>query len=112
MKSNYKINEEQLLKYLNGSLNNDELHEFEKKMADSTLLNDAVEGLQTIKNKTSIDHYVSDLNKQLHEFTTSKKRRRLKNKSSINFWIIASIVLIIIICIIGYFTLDLTFKTN
>lgn len=102
MKSNYKINEEQLLKYLNGSLNNDELHEFEKNMAESNLLNDAVEGLQNIKNNETIETHVLSLNSHLHQLTLANKKRKHNNKKPQIFWIIIAIVFIVLICFISF----------
>lgn len=97
------INNKQLLTYLNNELSNEELHNFEKEMANSNLLNDAVEGLSMLPNKKSIDVYVNDLNKQLQQYTSSKKQRRLKNKLNVDDWAIYAAIIIIALCIIGYF---------
>lgn len=97
------INEEQLFSYLNNKLDNDELHEFEKEMANSNLLNDAVEGLSMLQNKKSIDVYVNDLNKQLQQYTSLKKQRRLKNKLAVSDYIIYAVIIILILCVLGYF---------
>jgi len=98
----YQNNDEQLIKYLEGKLSGEELYEFEKQMSDSSMLNDAAEGLETIKNKHKIDNYVNDLNKHLHNYTSSKKKRRLKNKLELNDWTLLSIILIITLCIAAY----------
>jgi hypothetical protein len=98
----YQNNDEQLIKYLEGKLSGEELYEFEKQMADSSLLNDAVEGLDTIKNRHKIDSYVNDLNKHLHNYTSSKKKRRLKNKLELNDWTLLSILLIITLCVVAF----------
>ena len=95
-------NDERLMKYLEGKLSGEELHEFEKQMAESDLLNDAVEGLETVKQQKNIDVYVNDLNKHLHNYTSSKKKRRLKNRLELNDWTLLSIFLIIALCIVGY----------
>ncbi len=94
---------EQLLKYLDGKLEDDELHEFEKQMADDAMMNDAVEGLSTLQNKKNIDSYVNDLNKQLQQYTSSKKQRRLKNKLELNDWTMLAIFLVITLCVVAYF---------
>lgn len=101
-------NDQELMKqYLEGKLQGDELHEFEKKMIDNNLLNDAVEGLQEIDNNKNIDVYVNDLNKHLQNFTSSKRRRRLKNRLQLNDWILLSILLIIALCVVGYIVIKL-----
>ena len=46
-----EIDQETLLKYLEGRLSEEQKHEIEKKMLDSDFTNDAIEGLQEIKNK-------------------------------------------------------------
>ncbi len=102
--SSHKHNnkDEQLIKYLDGKLSGEELYEFEQQMSDSSLLNDAVEGLQTLENKTKIDAYVNDLNKQLHQYTSSKKKRRLKNRLQLNDWTLLAMFLIIALCVTAY----------
>ena len=101
----YQNNDEQLIKYLEGKLSGEELYEFEKQMSDSSMLNDAVEGLDTIKNRHKIDNYVNDLNTHLHNYTSSKKKRRIKNKLELNDWTLLSIFLIITLCIVAYWVI-------
>ncbi|MCX6210604.1 MAG: hypothetical protein NTZ59_14160 [Bacteroidetes bacterium] len=103
MENNNIDNNEQLLKYLDGKLDDSQLHEFEKEMLNDDLLNDAVEGLSALKNKKSIDVYVNDLNKHLKQYTASKKQRRLKHKLELNDWTLLAAFLIIGICIAAYF---------
>ena len=98
---------ELMMQYLEGKLMGNELHEFEKKMIDSTLLNDAVEGLQTIANKKNIDVYVTDLNKHLQNFTSLKKKRRLKNRIQLNDWTLLSILLIIALGVVCFVIINL-----
>ena len=95
-------NDERLMKYLNGELSGEALHEFEKEMAESSLLNDAVEGLQTLESNNKVDAYVQDLNTQLHKYTSSKKKRRLKNRLELNDWTLLAIFLIIALCVVAY----------
>ncbi len=103
--SKINIEEQKLLQYLEGNLSSEEAHAFEKEMAESALLNDAVEGLQQLKDNTKINHYVDDLNKQLKQYTASKKKRRINYKSQFNFWAIVAIVLIISLAVITYLIL-------
>lgn len=103
---NISPNDQQLKQYINQQLNADELHEFEMQMADSNMLNDAVEGLQAINNKKNIDVYVNDLNKHLQQYTQSKKKRRLKNLLQLSDWTLLAIILIIALCVITYFIIS------
>jgi hypothetical protein len=109
MNSSYNINkaEQQMMNYLDGKLSGTELYQFEKQMADSSMLNDAVEGLQILENTNKINSYVTDLNKQLKKYTSSKKKRRIKNHLELNDWTSLAIILVITLCIIGYFVVKL-----
>ena len=101
------INEHnKLLQYLEGKLSVDEAHAFEQEMAESDLLNDAVEGLQQVKDASQINHYVVDLNKHLKEYTASKKKRRVNYKLQFNFWAIISIALILTLIVITYLVIN------
>lgn len=100
--NNIDSNEQQLLNYLDGKLIGNELHEFEKRMAQSNLLNDAVEGLDLIKNKKNIDVYVNDLNKHLQQYTSSKKQRRLKHTLQLNQWTLLAILLVLTLGFLAY----------
>ena len=102
METNNTNYNEQLLKYLDGKLVGNELHEFEKQMAENNFVNDAVEGLESVKNKKNIDVYVNDLNKHLQQYTSSKKQRRLKNKLELNDWTLLAILLVISLCVVAY----------
>lgn len=97
--------QDKLFQYLEGNLSSEALHAFEKEMADSALLNDAVEGFQQLKDNSKINNYVDDLNKQLKQYTASKKKRRVNYKSQFNFWAIVAIVLILALSIITYLVL-------
>ena len=46
-----EVDQETLLKYLEGRLSDEQKHELEKKMLTSEFSDDAMEGLQEIKNK-------------------------------------------------------------
>lgn len=100
-------NNEQIRKYINNQLTGEELHQFEKQMLENEMLNDAVEGLSALENKKSIDSYVNDLNKHLQQYTSSKKKRRLKNKLELNDWTLLAILFIIAMCTVAYYVIKL-----
>lgn len=105
METNNTNNNEQLKKYLNNELVGEELHQFEKQMLENEMLNDAVEGLSVLQNKKNIDEYVNDLNKHLQQYTSSKKKRRLKNKLELNDWTLLAILFIIAMCTVAYYVI-------
>ena len=100
--SNKDIDNQQLMDYLTGKLSGDELHEVEKSMADNEFLNDAVEGLQRMNNKKDMQAYVDELNASMQKNLAKKKQRRLKRQLKEEPWGLLAIVLVIVLCVIGY----------
>jgi len=100
--SNKDIDNQQLMDYLTGKLSGDELHEVEKSMADNEFLNDAVEGLQRMSNKKDMQAYVDQLNASMQKSLAKKKQRRLKRQLKEEPWGLLAIVLVIVLCVIGY----------
>ena len=100
--SNKDIDNQQLMDYLAGKLTGDELHEVEKSMADNEFLNDAIEGLQSMSNKKDMQTYVNELNAGMQKSLAKKKQRRLKRQLREEPWGLLAIVLVIVLCIIGY----------
>jgi len=96
------LRDEELLKYMQGDLSRDDQHKVERQMADSDFVNDAMEGLQNIRNKRSIEQYVEELNRNLQKQVAVKKQRKEKRKLKDQPWIIIAVVVVITLCIIGY----------
>jgi cytoskeletal protein RodZ len=96
------LNDEQLMKYLQGKLSDEEQHEVEKQMADSDFMNDAVEGLQHFRSNRNIDQYVLQLNHELKKQTNIKKKRREKRKLQKNDWITLSVIIVLLLSILCY----------
>jgi hypothetical protein len=98
---NAAIEQDKLLDYLNKTLSATEAHDIEKQMADDPFVNDAVEGLSEIK-KTNIAAYTEQLNynlqKQIQKKASRKEKRKLKNEP----WLYYAIILILLLCVIGY----------
>jgi len=102
---NKDIDNQQLLDYLSGKLSGKEKHEVEQKMADSDLLNDAVEGLQEFTDKKDIHSYVEQLNASLQKNIQKKKLRREKRRLKESPWPYIAVFLILILCIAAYFVI-------
>jgi ABC-type bacteriocin/lantibiotic exporter with double-glycine peptidase domain len=96
------LNEDDLLRYLEGSLSEEDKQAFEKKIEASGFINDAVDGLKTVKNKQDINEYVYQLNKNLEKQLALKKQRKEKRTIKNIQWVILTAFVIFIICIIGY----------
>ena len=99
---NPEIDQATLLLYLQGKLSAEQQHEIEKQMIDSDFDADALDGLQSFKNKKEISSLVTQLNQQLKKQTEKKKRFREKLKFNFDPWLIVAIVLILLIAVIGY----------
>jgi anti-sigma factor RsiW len=100
--SNDKINNQKLIDYLNDELSAKEKHEVEKWMSDNDMVNDAVEGLQHVKNKKNLQAYVEQLNKNLQNQLEQKKQQQQKRKLKEYPWLYFAIVLILLLCIVAY----------
>lgn len=109
---NEQLNEEQLLKYLENTLSDEERHALEMQMVDNDFINDAVEGLQSFNNKQNIQDYVYQLNHQLIKQTTKKRIRKGKRKLKQQDWIVISVMIIIVLCLLGYVVVKEFEKTD
>ena len=59
------IDQETLLLYLQNKLSDEKRHEIEKILLESNFEDDAVEGLQQVKDKEQINYMVEALNRKL-----------------------------------------------
>ena len=82
--SSKDIDNQQLMDYLAGKLSGDEKHQVEMQLADSEFMNDALEGLENVKDKKDINVFVEQLNRDLHKKLQQKKNKKQKRKISRN----------------------------
>lgn len=97
-----EFTDEQLLNYLQGKATGEDAHLVEKQMAESDFINDAVEGLQAIQSPRRLNEYVNQLNGKLQQQLEIKKQRKDKRAIKHLSWIILAVVLILVLCILGY----------
>jgi anti-sigma factor RsiW len=100
--SNKDIDNQQLMDYLSGNLSGESLHEVEKLMADNAFLNDAVEGLQRVDGKKNVQAYVDELNAALQKSVAKKKQRRLRRRFRDEPWSYVALLLVLVLCTLGY----------
>jgi anti-sigma factor RsiW len=100
-----EVDQETLLKYLQGHLSAEQQHEVEKNLLDDMFEADAVEGLQTIQDKSHIPALVEQLNRDLKNRTTKKKRRLFRREAKVEPWLLFAIVLILLLAIIAFFVI-------
>lgn len=99
--SNKDIDNQKLMDYLSGRLSADDKHDVEKTLVDSEMINDAVEGLQKIKDK-NVSALVDQLNSNLRNQLEKKKSKKLKRRIKELPWLYLSIILILIIILIAF----------
>ena len=100
--SNKDIDNQKLMDYLSDKLSDEEKHTLEEAMADSELINDAVEGLKSFHNKKDVNVLVEQLNTNLKKQLEKKKSKKLKRKIKDLPWLYLTIVLILILILIGF----------
>ena len=100
--SNKDIDNQKLMDYLSDKLSASEKHDLEKKMVDSEMLNDVVEGLEKLKNKKDISGLVEQLNSNLKKQLEKKRSKKLKRQIKDLPWLYLSIILILLLILIGF----------
>ncbi|HEX6913880.1 MAG TPA: hypothetical protein VF145_01480 [Chitinophagaceae bacterium] len=96
------LKNEDLLRYLQGELPKDGQYQVEKQMNDSDFVNDAIEGLQQVRNKKSIETYVEELNRNLRKQVTTRKHRKYKRKLKDNSWIVITVVIVLMLMVLAW----------
>jgi anti-sigma factor RsiW len=97
--SNKDIDNQQLMDYLAGKLSEAERNELEIRMAENDFMNDAMEGLEEIKDKKDIHLFVDQMNRDLQKKLQGKKAKKKKRKIFEQRWVYAGIVLILALAI-------------
>jgi hypothetical protein len=103
------ISEEMLRRYLAGELHGDALHAVERQIADSSFMNDAVEGLHSM-SPSRLDEYVKELNQNLHDQLAEKRHRKEDRSVKGLPLILFAVVLILLLCILGYVVLNMHYN--
>lgn len=97
--SNAKPSDQQkMLDYVQNKLSSDEKHEVEKLLIDSDFDSDAAEGLEQVKDKTTLPFIVNNLNKNLSKKLSNRKKSFLKrNNPELTLPIIATVIIIALV---------------
>jgi len=96
------IDQETLLLYLQDKLPSEKKHEVEKTLAANEFANDALEGLQNVKDKKQIAFMVEMLNRDLKKKVEKKKQRREKLNLKSQPWLYMVIFIFIILIVLCY----------
>lgn len=104
-----EINDDELMKYINKKSSDNEQHNIQSKMNDSSFISDAVDGLEQFSSSQKINNYVENLNTGLHKKLKDKSSKRKRGIKSLSLEIV-SIVIIIVLCILGYVVIEMMKK--
>lgn len=104
--SNKDIDNQKLMDYISGKLTGKDKHEVEQWMVDNNFENEAMEGLDTMKDKKQLEAYVNQLNKNLNKYLQQKKHRRDRKKIKEIPWSYLAIVLVLLLIILAYFVIQ------
>ncbi len=97
-----EIDQETLLLYLQDKLTAEKKHEVEKKLLENEFAEDALEGLQEIKDKQQISYVVEMLNRDLKKKMEKTKQRREKMRIKDQPWLYISLIILILLVVIAY----------
>ena len=103
--SNKDIDNQKLMDYIAGKLSAEDSHEVERWMEDSNFMKDAIEGLETVRNKSSIDITVEQLNEDLQKRLKQKKNRKIKRRLKDYPWIYYAIILVLFLACITWYVI-------
>lgn len=98
-----KLTEDMLQAYFDGKLSAEQQHEVEMWLSETGMEADALEGLQTMPTNESRE-ITNKLNRELQHQIRKKPRRRSKAIKD-NYWAWVAIILILLLCILGYYIL-------
>ena len=101
-----EVDQETLVLYLQNKLSAEKKHEIEKILLESEFANDAVEGLQEMKNKQKIAQMVEMLNRDLKKKLEKKKKRREKMRLKDQPWLYIVILIFILLIILSYIVIQ------
>lgn len=97
---NKDAGQEELLQYLNRQLDEETNHSFEEQMINDPFMDDAVEGLQELKNNKDLTNLATELNLKLKKQLQIKKQKKDKRKFKLQpVTYIALITLLLLILI-------------
>ncbi len=102
-----KLPEDKLMAYLEGRLTRQEQHEVEAWLAAEGMEADALEGLKEIP-LADTKQMVSSINRNLH--TRINKDRRRHRPIADNKWAWLAILIVLLLCVLGYIILKLAVK--
>ena len=100
---NPDIDQETLLRYLQGKMTPQEQHDVEKKAVDDPFEADALEGLAHMDNNQKIHDLIEGLNADLRKKTAKKKKLRGKLQLNMEPWLLFTVIIILLLVVVSFF---------
>lgn len=104
-----KLSDEDLLKYLDGKTSEAERHAIEKKMLSSSFEEEAMEGLQQYTDRSKLENHLRQSNANLQRQLHKKSRKQSFSFKDLPMTI-ATVLLILSICVLAYLVIHLLTK--
>ena len=108
--SNKDIDSQKLMDYINGKLTIKENREIEEMLNDNSFADDAVEGLGQVGDQKKLLEYVDQLNQELHRQLDRSRKNRARKKLFEYPWIYLAVILILVLCVIGFLLIRMYIK--
>ncbi|MEZ5016783.1 MAG: hypothetical protein R2800_07010 [Flavipsychrobacter sp.] len=99
------LSEEKLEAYLAGKLSEEEVREVELYLSDEGMESDAVDGLADMSSQ-EVQELTQKINHKL-QYELRKEKYRHKKHYKDNKWGLIAVLIIIVLCILGYYILQL-----
>ena len=96
------IDQETLVLYLQNKLSVEKRHEVEMKLLENKFEDDAVDGLQELKDKEQISYMVEALNRELKKKLEKKKKLRERMKIKDQPWLYISLLILLLLIVISF----------
>jgi hypothetical protein len=97
-----EVDQETLLRYLEGHLAPEKQHELEAQLLDAEFEAAALEGLQQLPDKKAIPGIVEALNRDLKNKTQKRKARRRRLDIHLEPWLLIAITLVLLLGTIAF----------
>ena len=98
-----EVDQELLSLYLQNKLSKEEQHAFEGAVLEDEFTADAIDGLSSLGTNVNIDLLQQSLRNNLNKRLKEKNKKTLSTTIQNTNWYIYAIVLIILLCMVGYF---------
>lgn len=98
-----EIDQEVLSLYLQDKLSKEDRYAFEASMIEDDFASDALDGLSSLPSNANLDLLQQSLRNNLNKRLKEKNKGKLKNTLQNTNWYIYAIVLVILLCMVGYY---------